>query len=204
MNVFADTIQQYKDLPIKTCREIVFSNGGHLFACMFVNFIHVYNFYTAQNPVNYTFKAHSGMIRSISWLQDDSGFVSSALDSTIHMWTMGEANRIWSFTEPNVDFTCLRVHKPEGEKSQISVFATGQDKSIREIREGTVVRTFFQSVILNQIEMFFNGRAFFTGVNDPNKPGSVQVVMYPFTSNKQFEIQAHSQYVTRIRINYEN
>jgi len=191
MNVFADNIQQYKDLPIKGCREIVFSNGGHLFACMFVNFIHVYNFYTAQNPVNYTFKAHSGMIRSITWLQDDSGFVSSALDSTIHMWRLNpkkdQSNPVWSFTYANVDFTCLRVFKYEGDKTP-SVFATGQDKSIRRIVNGEVENRFVQDVNLNQIEMFFNGRCFFTGVNEPNKPGSVQVVMYPFGRNNLFEI----------------
>lgn len=33
MNVFADCIQQYKDISIKQCREIVFAHGGHLFAC---------------------------------------------------------------------------------------------------------------------------------------------------------------------------
>jgi len=47
MNVFADTILPYKDILIKPCSEIVFSNGGHLFAAMFQNFIHVFNFYTA-------------------------------------------------------------------------------------------------------------------------------------------------------------
>ena len=88
MNVFADSIQQYKDLPVKSCHEIVFSNGGHLFACMSINFIYVYNFYTAQNPVNMTFKAHGGTIRSIAWLDDDTGFVSSALDTTIYYWLL--------------------------------------------------------------------------------------------------------------------
>lgn len=33
-----------------------------------------------------------------------------------------------------------------------------------------------------------NGIAFFTGVNEANKPGSVQVVMYPFKKDKVFEI----------------
>lgn len=68
MNIFQDSIQQYKDLPIKQCREIVFSNGGHLFACQFATFIHVYKFYTAENPSEYIFKAHIGPIRSIAWL----------------------------------------------------------------------------------------------------------------------------------------
>ena len=102
---------------------------------MFVNFIHVYNFYTAQNPLQYTFKAHSGPIRSISWLHDDTGFVSSALDSTIHMWRLNpkedQSNPDWSFTMANVDFTCLRVRNPDGDKISTgdkklpSVFATG-------------------------------------------------------------------------------
>ena len=140
MNVFADSIQQYKDIPIKQCREIVFSNGGHLFACMMVSIIHVYNFYTAQNPVQYVFKAHSGPIRSIAWLQDDTGFVSSAFDTTINYWTLnpkpGEKNPVWGLTVPNVDFTCLKVYKPDGDRTSPSVFATGQDKSIIEIKDG--------------------------------------------------------------------
>ena len=63
--------------------------------------------------------------------------------------------------------------KPDGDKTSPSVFATGQDKSIREIKDGVEVRRFEQSINLNQIEMMYNGRAFFTGVNEPNKPGSV-------------------------------
>lgn len=55
---------------------------------MSINFIYVYNFYTAQNPPSMTFKAHGGTIRSIAWLADDTGFVSSALDTTIYMWTL--------------------------------------------------------------------------------------------------------------------
>jgi len=33
-----------------------------------------------------------------------------------------------------------------------------------------------------------NGRAFFTGVNEQNKPGSVQVIMYPFQKGKIHEV----------------
>jgi hypothetical protein len=33
MNVFEKTLLPYKDIPIKQCREIVFSHGGHLLAC---------------------------------------------------------------------------------------------------------------------------------------------------------------------------
>ena len=50
----------------------------------------------------------------------------------------------------------------------------------------------------------YNGKAFFTGVSETNKPGSVQVVMRPFTRQKPFEIQAHAQMVNRLRLSYDN
>lgn len=171
-------------MPIKQCREIVFSNGGHLFACQFATFIHVYKFYTAENPSEYIFKAHIGPIRSIAWLNDDTGFVSSAWDATIYMWTLnpkeGEQNPVWGKKLQNVEFTCVKAYKPDGEKTSPLVFATGMDKSIREFKDGEEMQRFEQNVNLNQIEMMHNGRAFFTGVNEQNKPGSVQVIMYPF------------------------
>ena len=113
MNIFADSIQQYKDLNIKQCREVVFSNGGHLFACQHIQNIQVFNFYTAYNPPHYNFKAHNGHIRSITWFQDDTGFVSSGFDQTIYYWKLNpkpdEQNPVWHLNVPNNDFTCLQV-----------------------------------------------------------------------------------------------
>lgn len=33
MNLFQDSLKEYKAIQIKTCRDIQFSNGGQLFAC---------------------------------------------------------------------------------------------------------------------------------------------------------------------------
>jgi len=46
-------------------------------------------------------------------------------------------------------------------------------------------------------------RALFAGINETNKPGSIQVLRYhPFA--KVFEIQAHSLPVERLKISYDN
>lgn len=123
------------------------------------------------------------------------------------MWTLkpkeDEKNPVWSKKLQNVEFTCLKAFKPEEKKPPL-VFATGMDKSIREFQGGEEIQRFEQNVNLNQIEMLHNGRAFFTGVNEQNKPGSVQVIMYPFQKGKIFEVQAHAQTVNRIRISYDN
>ena len=211
MNIFQESIQQYKELPYKGCREIVFSNGGHLFACQHQTFIHVFKFFTAECPSNYVFKAHMGHVRSISWLDDDTGFVTSALDATINCWKLNpeekEDNPVWGYKLKNVDFTCVKAYKPESETKSDSktvpiIYATGQDKTLREICQGKDKSRFEQNVTLNQIECLKDRRAFFAGVSEPSRTGSVQVIAYPW--DKIYEIQAHSQRVERIRISHDN
>ena len=58
MNILDKQLVTYKSLLIKECREIVFSHGGHLFACQNDKEIWVYKFYTAANPQYFKFVAH--------------------------------------------------------------------------------------------------------------------------------------------------
>lgn len=74
MNVLSKKIDQFTHHGAKNCREIQFANGGHLFACVNVNAITVYNFYTNEQVVNY--KDHTQKPRCIEWFEDDSGFIS--------------------------------------------------------------------------------------------------------------------------------
>lgn len=41
-----------KELPIKACRECVFSKGGHLFAAANSTTVSIYNTYTCENIAN--------------------------------------------------------------------------------------------------------------------------------------------------------
>lgn len=53
MNVLSASIKEYNSVPMKSCKEIKFSNGGHLFAAAGPNTgIWVYNFYTGDCPAN--------------------------------------------------------------------------------------------------------------------------------------------------------
>ena len=98
------------------------------------------------------FKAHLGLIRSIAWLEDDTGFISSGWDASIYMWKLnldeGETNPIWDYKLKNVNFTCVQSFRAEGSKDPC-VYATGTDKSIRELTKGEEERRYEQSVTLN-------------------------------------------------------
>ena len=52
MNVLSSSISEYHSIPMKSCREIRFSNGGHMFAAGVGSYTHVYNFYTVECPTN--------------------------------------------------------------------------------------------------------------------------------------------------------
>ena len=104
----------------------------------------------------------------------------------------GQDNPVWQYKLKNVDFTCVKTYRPENDpKVEPVVFAAGQDKTLREITrpmdgKKQDISRLEQNVTLNQIEMMRDRKAFFTGVSETSKPGSIQVIIYPW--EKIFEI----------------
>jgi len=125
------------------------------------------------------------------------------------MWKLkpdkGEENPVMKYNVKNTDFTCVQSFRAEGSKEP-TIYATGTDKSIRELTndngKGKDECQYQQNVTLNQIAIMHNRRAFFGGVAEQKKPGSIQVLRHPF--EKTFEIQAHALPVERLRISYDN
>lgn len=90
MNVFLNRLKPFKEIPIKICREVQFSHGGHLFAAVNSHTIQVYHFYTGENSQGLTFKGHYGKVRCVSWFEDDFGFASAGLDGSVFEWQLKE------------------------------------------------------------------------------------------------------------------
>jgi chromosome segregation ATPase len=194
MNVFQRGLKQFKEIGIKLCREIRFSNGGHLFACTNQHAISVHKFYTAECPPEYTFKDHSGKVRCIQWLDDDSGFISGGWDGAVCQWNLHpkqadpkdgqekESNPQYKFSLKNVNFSCV-ANKPD---MKTTFYAVGTDKSIKEIENGKEKLRFEAGVNISQLVTMNGARAFFAGVAEDDKPGSIQVLRYPW--EKVFEV----------------
>ena len=62
INIASKGFVLVKNLSIKACSEIQFSNGGHLFACANKTEIHVYNFWTLDCPKSMQYTGHQGQI----------------------------------------------------------------------------------------------------------------------------------------------
>lgn len=205
---------------MRMCREIKFAHGGHLFAVANQSTINVYNFYLPDSPK--VFKGHNSTIRAIAWLQDDSGFVTSSWDAYMYVWRLhsgSEENKpTWHYRVKSVNFTSLAAYKPENNKENGNkqlIYATDTMRSLREIQEsdtpgglGKELVKFEQQSCLQQVILMHNRRAIFAGIGggtqEMNKPGSIQVIKYPFESSKPFEVQAHAQPVEHMRLSYDN
>ena len=88
MNILDNKIETYKELPVKSCKVIEFSHGGHYFAVQSGSFVIVYKFYTAESPPEFCFQGHSGNVIGIIWFDDDTGFATIGVDCQILLFKL--------------------------------------------------------------------------------------------------------------------
>ena len=205
MNVLSRGLKEYSQgLQLKGCREIRFSNGGHMFAASFASgAINVYSFYSMELPQNMMSKNHSNKVRCIEWFEDDTGFASCAMDGNVYFYDIQQLrqtnNRMGDcdFWQKGVIFTGL-CNIP----GQItSALVVGSDKHIYKASQ-TDSKSCQTKVTLSQVQYLASGKAFFAGVGEENRPGAIQI--WKSSLEKINEIQAHGKGVERMRISYDN
>ena len=62
-------------IPIKGCREVRFSNGGHLFAAAYGAQVQVYKTYSCEMYAQFG-SVSTGRVKCIAWSADDSHIVT--------------------------------------------------------------------------------------------------------------------------------
>lgn len=204
MNVFQKSLKSFHTIAIKGCREIRFSNGGHLFACASQSNINIYKFYTGENG-DMIYKMHGGPVRCLHWFDDDSGFISGGWDGNVFCWKLytdkkdpNDENPQYIYSLKNFQFACV-ANQPD---SKSVVYAAGIDKTIKTIVAGNINTTYEAGVNISQIQLLNGGRALFAGVAENDRPGSIQVINMKW--QKIAEIQAHSLPIERIRVSHDN
>eukprot|EP01059_Diplonema_ambulator_P003717 TRINITY_DN13427_c0_g1_i1.p1 TRINITY_DN13427_c0_g1~~TRINITY_DN13427_c0_g1_i1.p1 ORF type:complete len:1331 (+),score=530.58 TRINITY_DN13427_c0_g1_i1:112-3993(+) len=82
--VLASTLHAVQEFPVKHCKELAFSKGGHFFAAAVVTKIFIYNSY------NFTcigfLTGHTSMVRSLTWINNDQHIISAGYEGAIHLW----------------------------------------------------------------------------------------------------------------------
>jgi WD40 repeat protein len=50
--------------------------------------VQVYEFATGLSPDYFNYKDHTNTIKTIAWLEDDSGFVTTSKDNKVNFWRL--------------------------------------------------------------------------------------------------------------------
>ncbi|XP_053484612.1 cilia- and flagella-associated protein 57 isoform X3 [Ictalurus furcatus] len=195
MNLLIDDIRTFKEFTVRSCRECVFSHGGHMFAAVNGNVIHLYSSTTFDNILN--LKGHSGKVRSVVWSTDDSRLVSCGMDGAVYEWNALSGQRESESVLKLCSYTGVAL-SPDTR----SILAVGNDCTLKEIQDCQVLREVAsEDVIYTAVVMTRSGRALFTGTSS----GTIRAIKYPLLMQKDWkEYQAHSGPITKMAITFDD
>ncbi|KAI5103733.1 cilia- and flagella-associated protein 57, partial [Silurus meridionalis] len=194
MNLLIDDIRTFKEFTVRSCRECVFSHGGHMFAAVNGNVIHLYSTMTFDNILN--LKGHTGKVRSVVWRSDDSSLVSCGMDGAVYEWNALNGQRESESVLKSCSYTGVALPPDTS-----SIIAVGNDCTLKEIHNCQILREVSSDdVIYTAVVMTRSGRALFTGTSS----GTIRAFKYPLVMQKDWkEYQAHSAPVTKLAITFD-
>nr|XP_012631296.1 cilia- and flagella-associated protein 57 isoform X1 [Microcebus murinus] len=195
MNLLIDDIRSFKEYSVRGCKECAFSNGGHLFAAVNGNVIHIFTTTSLENISN--LKGHTGKIRSIVWNADDSKLISCGTDGAVYEWNLSSGRRETECVLKSCNYSCVTI-SPDAK----IIFAVGSDQTIKEIADSSILREMSAyDVTYTTIAISHSGRMMFVGTS----VGTIRAMKYPLPLQKEFnEYQAHAGPVTKMLLTFDD
>uniref|UniRef100_A0A673AT46 Cilia and flagella associated protein 57 n=1 Tax=Sphaeramia orbicularis TaxID=375764 RepID=A0A673AT46_9TELE len=194
MNLLIDDIRTFKEFTVRSCRECAFSHGGHMFAAVSGNVIHIYSTTSFENILN--LKGHNGKVRGIEWSQDDSRLVSCGMDGAVYEWNTWTGKRESECVLNSCSYTGVAFSS-----DYKTIVAVGTDLTLKEIQDCQVLREVpADDVAHNAVTTSRTGRVVFTGTSS----GTIRAVKYPLPMQKDWIMyQAHCAPVTKMAITFD-
>ncbi|XP_036925516.1 cilia- and flagella-associated protein 57 isoform X2 [Sturnira hondurensis] len=195
MNLLIDDIRSFKEYSVRGCRECAFSNGGHLFAAVNGNVIHVFTTTSLENISN--LKGHTGKIRSVVWNAEDSRLISCGTDGAVYEWSLSSGKRETECVLKSCSYNCVTI-SPDAK----IIFAVGSDHTLKEIADSSILREISAfDVIYTAIVISHSGRMLFVGTS----VGTIRAMKYPLPVQKEFnDYQAHAGPVTKMSLTFDD
>uniref|UniRef100_UPI0037E7E14E cilia- and flagella-associated protein 57 isoform X2 n=1 Tax=Semicossyphus pulcher TaxID=241346 RepID=UPI0037E7E14E len=194
MNLLIDDIRTFKEFTVRGCRECSFSHGGHMFAAVNGNVIHIYSVLSFENIIN--LKGHNGKVHGIEWSLDDSRLVSCGADGAVYEWNIRTGKRGSESVLKSCSYTGVAFSS-----DCKTILAVGTDLTLKEIQDCQVLREVpGDDVAHTAVAVSHSGRVVFTGTSN----GTVRAIKYPLPIQKEWLMyQAHCGPVTKMVITYD-
>ncbi len=215
MNLLMEDLRTFKEIPIKQCREIRFSNGGHQFAAVNGNQVQVYKTYTCELVANLSTPSNS-RIKSITWSGDDSVLASCSADGNIYEFAVLQdgGRRISDWNNKGTSFSCVLLNNGStapvgGNMSKNLLYAVDSDRMIKELRSSQLSSYVETGLTLGQICLSSSSestmKALFASVADPETVRApIRIYKFPLEEKAPLQYACHSAPATRLRITQDD
>uniref|UniRef100_A0A3Q1GAX6 Cilia and flagella associated protein 57 n=1 Tax=Acanthochromis polyacanthus TaxID=80966 RepID=A0A3Q1GAX6_9TELE len=192
MNLVIDDIRTVKEFTVRSCQECAFSHGGHLFAAVSGNIIHIYSVTSFENILN--LKGHNGKVSQ--WSLDDSRLVSCGMGGAVYEWNTQTGKRVSESVLKSCSYTGVAFSS-----DCKTILAVGTDLTLKEIQDCQVLREVPPDEVAHTaLAVSRSGRVVFTG----NSSGTIRAIKYPLPIQKEWIMyQAHCGPVTKMAITYD-
>ena len=132
MTILIDDLLEMHEFPIRNCRTAAFSHGGHRFAAVNGNIIHIYGSMDFESQ--FLLKGHTGKIKGFVWSKTDSKLVSIGLEGAIYEWDMCSGARMAEVILKGIILNGIVLSSDD-----TTSYCISNDNQIREIKESTVM-----------------------------------------------------------------
>ncbi|NWI19707.1 CFA57 protein, partial [Crypturellus soui] len=189
ISLLYEDMHVFKEFAVRSCKECAFSNGGHLFAAVNGNVIHIYSTTTFENTNN--LKGHSGKIRAVKWSADDAKLVSCDAHGAVYEWNLLSGKRESECVLRSCNYSSIALSPfPK------IIFAVGSDQTLKEISESSILHEVPAfDVVYTAVAVSHSGHMLFIGTS----LGTIRTMRYPLPLPTEFnEYQAHAGPVTKM------
>merc|ERR1719252_339649 len=201
MNLLMEDMRPFKDIPIKACREVRFSHGGHMFAAVNSNTIQVFKTYSCETVCN--LRGHNNKVRSLSWTADDTTLVSAGMDGAVYEYNiLRDGHRESDWVHKGTNFSCVLVYTDPSTGSN-TTYVVGSDKMLREVTGSTLQNFLIAGKTIGQICLSNSAKTMFSSIAETDSPGGIRCYKFPL-DGEYAEYQAHSAPATRLRVTVDD
>ncbi|XP_035517008.1 cilia- and flagella-associated protein 57 [Morone saxatilis] len=195
MNLLIDDIRTFKEFTVRGCRECAFSHGGHMFAAVNGNVIHIYSVTSFENILN--LKGHNGKVRGIEWSLDDSRLVSCGMDGAVYEWNTQTGKRESESVLKSCSYTGVAFSS-----DCKTILAVGTDLTLKEIQDCQVLKEVPADEVAHAaVALPHSGRVVFTGTSS----GTIRAIKYPLPMQKEWIMyQAHCGPITKMVVTFDD
>lgn len=185
-HILMDDLRCAMEVPVKSCRECKFTNGGSMIAVTSGNFISIFNTYTGEKILD--LRGHNNKVKSLHWMNSDCHLLSCGMDGAVYLWDIDGGRRCGEYIQKGTVFTSVA-------NSSNSVLVVDVNCVLRELSLPDLVPSKYFEVTnesrntnLMNVAISLKKNVVFTATSENNMPSYIR--LYPYPLNGEYDAYA--------------